>query len=140
MNIEILKNLINHCEVIQDIVENYLDNLQKEDKDLFLNELFLYYPILPVELCQKYNVKKNESEKERFFKLIKNLSSIRENKEEIELNLIRYLKYEILNFNEMKYLIPKTEYDNEIIIREEKKNKIMEQKKKMAKNNELSEI
>ena len=140
MNIEILKNLINHCEVIQDIVENYLDNLQKEDKDLFLNELFLYYPILPVELCQKYNVKKNESEKERFFKLIKNLSSIRENKEEIELNLIRYLKYEILNFNEMKYLIPKTEYDNEIKIREEKKNKIMEQKKKMAKNNELSEI
>ena len=135
-----MKNLINHCEVIQDIVENYLDNLQKEDKDLFLNELFLYYPILPVELCQKYNVKKNESEKERFFKLIKNLSSIRENKEEIELNLIRYLKYEILNFNEMKYLIPKTKYDNEIKIREEKKNKIMEQKKKMAKNNELSEI
>ena len=79
-----MKNLINHCEVIQDIVENYLDNLQKEDKDLFLNELFLYYPILPVELCQKYNVKKNESEKERFFKIIKKyLSSIRENNEEI---------------------------------------------------------
>ena len=83
MDIEILKNLINHSEVIQDIVENYLDNLQKEDKDLFLNELFLYYLILPVELCQKYNVKKNESEKERFFKIIKNLSSIRENNKEI---------------------------------------------------------
>ena len=32
-----------------------------------------------------------------------------------------YLKYEILNFDEIKPLIPKTEYDNEIKIREGKK-------------------
>ena len=140
LNGERLKNLISHCEVNKDIIESYLDNLRKEDNDLFLNELFLFYPILPIEVCKKYNVKKNESEKERFFKLIKNLSNIKEQNVDIELNLIRYLKNEILNCDEIKHLIPKTEYNDEIKLREKKKNKRIELKKKKAKNNELSKI
>ena len=115
-----LQNLMLHCDVVPEIIESYLDILQKEDKDLFLKELFLYYPILPVEVCKKFNVKKKYSEKDIFFNLIEKLIDIQAQKENIEQNLINFLKKEIGNYEEIKHLIPKEELEKEIKKEKEK--------------------
>ena len=129
INKDSLQHLLIHCNVVPEIIESYLDILQKEDKDLFLKELFLYYPILPVEVCQKYNVKKKESEKNIFFNLIEKLIDIQTQKENIDKNLINFLKKEMNNYEEIKHLIQKEELEKEIKLKEEDKNKIKDLEK-----------
>lgn len=133
---ETLKDLLSHCDVIPEIIESYLNILQKENEFLFLEELFLYYQILPVETCQKYNIKKTESEKDRFFKLVKNLINVKE----ADINLIRLLQKEIINCDEIKHLILEEELEKEIKLREEEIKKRIEIKKKLNKNKELSQL
>ena len=136
-----LEDLIFHCYVVTEIIENYLDILQKEDRDLFLKELFIYYPILPVEVCKKFNVRKIESEKDKFFNLIEKLIAIQEEKINIEKNLINFLKKEIHNCDEIKHLIPKEELEKEIKSKEEVNEITKEEKSTELKDkNELQEI
>ena len=136
-----LEDLIFHCDVVPEIIESYLDILQKEDRDLFLKELFIYYPILPVEVCKKFNVRKIESEKDKFFNLIEKLIAIQEEKINIEKNLINFLKKEIHNCDEIKHLIPKEELEKEIKSKEEVNEITKEEKSTELKDkNELQEI
>ena len=49
----------------------FLDNLKKNNKEEdFINGLQLYYPILPPDICKKYNILKIRTEKETFFNII----------------------------------------------------------------------
>lgn len=98
-----LKNFISHCNIIEEIIVSYLNILEKEDKDSFLDELLFYYPILSVKSCSIYKVKKSKSEKERFFELVKQFISL-ENSKIKELN--NFLEKEINSFDEIKHLIP----------------------------------
>lgn len=110
---ESLTNLMSHCNVVPKITEYYLNIIEKEDKDLFLDELLYYYPILSVEVCKKFGVNKLKSEKDRFFELIQNLLGIE--RPNLETKLITFLKEEIQCLDEIKHLIPKN------VIEEEKK-------------------
>ena len=58
-DLEKLKNLLSHCNIVPEIIEAYLDILKNEDNNYFLKELFLCYPILPIEICKKFGVQKN---------------------------------------------------------------------------------
>ena len=62
-----LKNFISHCNIIEEIIVSYLNILEKEDKDSFLDELLFYYPILSVKSCSIYKVKKFKSENVKFY-------------------------------------------------------------------------
>ena len=89
-------------------IESYLEFLQKEkNKNLFIKKLFLYYPILPVDVFQKFGVKKAESEKDRFHKLIKNISDIKEQNKDIKINFNSFLKNKIMDYGEIHHLIQK---------------------------------
>ena len=118
LNIEILKYFLSHCNVIPEIIETYLTILKEEDQDLFLEQLFLYYPILPVEVCKKFNVKKTKPEKERFFELINNLLAIQP--PEIKKKLINFLTQEMKCYDEIKHLIPQKELAEKKESRKEK--------------------
>ena len=41
-DLEKLKNLLSHCNIVPEIIEAYLDILKNEDNNYFLKELFLY--------------------------------------------------------------------------------------------------
>ena len=99
-----LQNFITHCNVIPEIIETYLIILQKEDKNSFIDQLLFYYPILSVDTCKNFGVEKKITEKERFFKFIESLSSIKINS--IEENLKNLLNKEIFNYDEIVKLVP----------------------------------
>ena len=119
LDIESLKNLLSHCNVLPEIIVTYLNILQNEDKDLFFDELLFYYPILPVELCKKFNVKKTKSEKERFFDLVKKLLEIK--LPNFEKKLLKFLENEILCYDEIKDLIPESELNKIKKVKEKEK-------------------
>ncbi len=96
-----LKYFISHCNVIQDIIISYLNILKKDDKTSFFDYLLYFYPILSVEACKNYGVNKTMSEKERFFKLVKQLSKLQTN------DLLNFLYEEIKCYDEIEHLIPK---------------------------------
>lgn len=138
INKDTLYNLLKHCDVMPEIIETYLNIVKKEENDLFLKELMLYYPVLPIEICKKFGVKKLESEKDRFFKLIKNLSAIET--KDMEKKLVDLLKKEIMAYDEIKYLIPEKEVDEEIKLRKQEKDKRIENKKQKLNKKKLSKI
>ena len=139
-NIDSLKDLLSHCNVVPEIIESYLFNLQREDNDLFLKELFLYYPILPVEVCQKFNVKKKKSEKDRFFNLIENLLDIEAENENIEMNLNIFLKKEINCYDEIEHLIPKDELEKKEELEKYEKMSEEEEHKNINDENKILEL
>ena len=63
----------------QDLTEpdkicEFLDNLKKNNKEEdYLSKLQLYYPILPPDICKKYNILKLRTEKETLFNIIEDL-------------------------------------------------------------------
>ena len=138
INKDTFSDLLSHCNVIPEIIESYLNILKNEDKSLFLKELILYYPVLPPEICQKYGVNKMESEKDRFFKLIKNLSAIEA--PNVEMKLVDFLIKEIMAYDEIKLLFSEKEIKNEIKKREEEKDKRVKNKKLRLKKKELDKI
>ena len=101
-----LKNFMSHCNIIPEIIESYLNILEKEDKNSFFDELIFYYPILSVEVCKKFGVNKSMTEEERFFKLIENLNDIADTNV-----LVDFLEKEINCYDEIKEIIPKEELD-----------------------------
>ena len=103
LDMQSLKNFISHCNIIEEIIVSYLNILEKEDKDSFLDELLFYYPILSVKSCSIYKVKKFKSEKKRFFELAKQLISLEDSKIK---DLNNFLEKEIQSFDEIKHLIP----------------------------------
>jgi hypothetical protein len=103
LDMQSLKNFISHCNIIEEIIVSYLNILEKEDKDSFLDELLFYYPILSVKSCSYYKVKKSKSEKERFFELLNQFISLEDSK---ITELKDFLEKEINSFNEIKHLIP----------------------------------
>ena len=98
-----LQKFLSHCNVIPEIIERYLDILKKEDINSFIDNLLFYYPILTVEVCKKYDVLKKISEKERFFKLAKEFSSIET--DDLENNLRNFIEREIKCYEEVERLI-----------------------------------
>ena len=133
-----LKNLLSHRSEVPEIIEAYLDILKNEDYDFFLNELFLYYPIRPIEICKKFGVKKTETEKDRFFKLIHNLIDVRNQEGNVDINLINFLKKEINNCEEITHLIPTNELKKEIELKgKEKKAKEEVEKEKEREKEDL---
>ena len=69
ININDLNELISHNNLNSTFLEYYFDILYKTDTNRFKNEILLYYPFMTPKLCNKYNIKKQLSEKDRFFHL-----------------------------------------------------------------------
>lgn len=111
LELSTLQNLLSHCNIIPEIIESYLRILEKEDKNSFVEELLFYYPILSSNSCKSFGVEKKISEKERFFELVKNLTSIGPKK--IIKGLKNLLNKEISNYDEIKKLIPLEEKELE---------------------------
>ena len=110
-----LKDLLFHCNVVPEIIEKHLKILQKENKNSFLEEICFYYHILSIEACKNFGVKKTKTEKDKFFELVTNLSSIYTPDEQEKKKSL--LVKEIESYNELKSLIP------EECLEEEKKEK-----------------
>ena len=73
--IEDLNYLLFHNNLNSSFLEYYFDILYKTDKSRFKNEILLYYPFMTIKLCNKYNIKKEISEKDRFFHLFNKISN-----------------------------------------------------------------
>ena len=111
LDIFVLKDLLSHCNVVPEIIKSYLEILQKENKNSFLEEICFYYPIPSIEVCKNFGVKKTKTEKDRFFELVTNLSSIEppDEQEKIKSLLVK----EIKSYDELKSLIPEECFEEE---------------------------
>ena len=74
-----LNDLLMHNNLNSNFLEYYFDILNKTDKNRFKNEIILYYPFMTPKLCNKFSIKKEISEKEKFFHLFKNIINANEN-------------------------------------------------------------
>ena len=79
-----LYELLKYNETNIDFLIFYFDNLIKENKTKFIEDIKEYYTILPINICKNYNVKKIISEKERLFQLYTKIYKANE----IELDII----------------------------------------------------
>ena len=79
-----LYELLNHNETNIEFLLLYFDTLNKQNKNKFIADIKEYYPILPIQICKKFNVNKICSEKDRFFKLYTKICQA----DETELNQI----------------------------------------------------
>ena len=68
-----LNELLQHNNLNIEFLQYYFDALNKADKHRFKNEIQLYF--MTMKLCDKYNIKKEKSEKDRFFELFKKIIS-----------------------------------------------------------------
>ena len=107
----VLKDLLSHCNVVPEIIESYLKILQKEDKNSFLEKICFYYPILSIEVRKNFGVKKTKTEKDRFFELVSNLSSIEPPNQQDKLKEL--LIKEIKSYDELKLLISQDNFEEE---------------------------
>ena len=133
LDIQTLKNLLSHCNIIPEIIECYLNIIKEEEPNSFLEELYFYYPVLTVEICAKFGVQKKISEKERFFNLISQLSSISYQYSESKLR--DFIYKEIKSYVELENIIPKNEKKLLEIKRKEEKQKRENEKKERQKIN-----
>ena len=62
-----LLELLEHNETNVEILIFCFNSLIKENKKLFKQNIIMYFPILPVSACKKYNVKKMLYEKDNFY-------------------------------------------------------------------------
>ena len=72
---EELSDLLQHNNLNSDFLDFYFDKLSKLDKDKFKNQIKIYYPFMNVKLCNKYSIRKEKSEKVRFFELYEKIIS-----------------------------------------------------------------
>ena len=71
-----LSDLLSHNNLNFNFLEYYFDILYKVDKNRFKNEILLYYPFMTPKLCNKYKIKKEITEKERFLDLFKKILTV----------------------------------------------------------------
>ena len=64
-----LYELLKHNETNIDFLNFYFNTLYKENKNKFIEDIKVYYPILPIQICKTFNIDKKISEKERLFKI-----------------------------------------------------------------------
>ena len=69
LNLFNIKELINHCNTIQIIIEFYLNMLKDLEEKDYVSELINYYKILSPEICKKYGIFKM-NEKEIFYNIL----------------------------------------------------------------------
>ena len=79
-----LYELLKHNETNIDFLNFYFNTLYKENKSKFIEDIKVYYPILPIQICKTFNIDKKISEKERLLKLYEKISKANYN----ELNKI----------------------------------------------------
>jgi hypothetical protein len=70
-----LSDLLQHNNLNLDFLDFYFDKLFKLDKEKFKNQIKIYYPFMNVKLCNKYSIKKEKSERDRFFELYEKIIS-----------------------------------------------------------------
>lgn len=96
-----LEDILDICNIIQEIIIFYLDFLRKSNDKNYIPELLYYYTIIPPDACIKHNIKKKK-EKERFYEIINDILACK-SIEEIEGLLTRELlkcPKEVLSFYE----------------------------------------
>ena len=64
-----LNDLLKHNNLNIIFLDYYCEILYKYDRNKLKNEMLLFYPFMPPNICQKYHIKKEKSEKEKFFEL-----------------------------------------------------------------------
>ena len=65
-DLEKLKNLLSHRNIVPEIIEAYLDILKNEDNNYFLKELFLYYQFFLLKFVKNLVSKKQNLKKINF--------------------------------------------------------------------------
>ena len=66
-----IKNLLDHCNIVPEIIECYLNKLKEVQSHEYINELINYYKVLPPDICIKNGISK-KPEKELFYQIIDN--------------------------------------------------------------------
>ena len=68
-----LEELIKDDDTNPKFIDFYLERIQANHKELFIEKLVSLFPMMPKEMCQKYNINKILSEKDKFFLLYKDI-------------------------------------------------------------------
>ena len=68
-----IEELLEHDNTNGEYIEYYLDELSKKYKEIFKDKLIIYYPIISPKVCEKFNINKKVSEKDRFYDLYKKI-------------------------------------------------------------------
>lgn len=63
-----LEDILDICNIIQEIIIFYLDFLRKSNDKNYIPELLYYYTIIPPDACIKHNIKKKKKKKKDFMK------------------------------------------------------------------------
>ena len=66
-----IKNLLDLCNIVPEIIECYLNKLKEVQSHEYINELINYYKVLPPDICIKNGISK-KPEKELFYQIIDN--------------------------------------------------------------------
>lgn len=66
-----IKNLLDHCNIVPEIIECYLNKLKEVQSHEYINELINYYKVLSPDICIRNGISK-KSEKELFYEIIDN--------------------------------------------------------------------
>ena len=108
-----LNDLINQNNTDIEILTFYLENMKKIDKIEFYENLIEMYPILPIKICEQFNINKIISEKDKFYNLYNTICMNNDIKEIIENELDTFPKeLKILNLNENE----KSKLDGKILV------------------------
>ena len=86
-----LCELLKYNETNIEFLMFYFDNLIKESKIKFKEDIKEYYTILPINICKNYNVKKIISEKDRLFNLYTKIYQA--NEAELDLIILDEFKF-----------------------------------------------
>ena len=76
-----MEELLEHDNTNGEYIEYYLDALSKKYKEIFKDKLIIYYPIISPKVCEKFNINKKISEKDRFYDLYKKIIAAKNNEE-----------------------------------------------------------
>jgi len=66
-----IKKLLDHCNIVPEIIECYLNKLKEVQSHEYINELIYYYKVLSPDICIRNGISK-KSEKELFYQIIDN--------------------------------------------------------------------
>jgi len=115
-----IKNLLDHCNIVPEIIECYLNKLKEEQSHEYTNELINYYKVLPSDICIKHGISK-KPEKELFYQIIDNYINMDNEK------FYLFVKYQFSQVPEEIYSIYKKEIKNikDTKILEEKTNQFI---------------
>ena len=75
-----LNELMDDDDTNVEYINFYLDIIKEKYKKILDEKLILFFCVLPKEICLKFNVKKNISEKERCYRLLTDISKAKDSK------------------------------------------------------------